>query len=303
MRVFLSATALALLTSSLLTSQAGTFTIYGSGCPGTGNGATGCVSANWTQTFNPIFAGGSVLYALRANTGSSAKVICGIELLCKTRNSNSVNMNVWIYDKASSGAPGKALRSGSMPVTGTAKANRSTFKSLLVLPANTDFFIVYDNSVNLSLPIMKSGTAITFYHSGPNWQGPVSTLPWNYNVICCGASVVPTISSTGVPTIGKQFAIDLSNALPNAKALLAIGETKTNTDLTFAGAPGCTLLTNPLLALGVTTSNAGTFSLPQSVPNDSKLLGATFYTQFAVNDAVNALKLVFTAGGAGQVGK
>jgi len=300
MRAFLPAIALALLPSVSLTAQAGTFTVYGSGCPGTGG--TSCLSANWNQTFSGN-AGGSTTFALPVNTGSSARVICGVELKCKTRGNNNVSMSVWLYDTASSGLPGKIIRSGKMPVTGTLKANRVDFSQPLVLAANTGFFIAFDNSVNLNLPIMSTGTANTHYHSGPSWRGPYNTVRWNYSIICCGNGPVPKIASTGVPTIGKSFSIDLSAARASAKTLLAIGLARTNTDLTAFGAPGCRLLTNPLAVLGFTTDAAGALSFPQTVPNNTGLLGLKFNTQFAVNDQVNALQLVFSAGGEGKVGK
>jgi len=300
MRTFLPAFAVAVLSSIPLTAQPGTFTVYGSGCPGTGG--TSCLSANWTQPFG---GGGAALanFALPFNTGSSARVVCGIELICKTRNNTNVSVKVWIYDTASTGAPGKILRASTMPVTPTAKPNRATFQPL-VLAAKTQFFIVINNAAGLNMPIMSSGTRNIHYWNGPpTWRGPFTSVAWNYSVICCGSGKVPKISNTGVPALGKSFSIDLSQARGGAKTLLAIGLARTNTDLTAFGAPGCRLLTNPLAVLGFTTNGAGTLTFPQNVPNDSTLLGLKFNTQFAVNDQVNALQLVFSAGGEGKVGK
>lgn len=304
MRAFLSTVAGALLSSmalsSFLAAQTGTFTVYGSGCRG--SGGTSCLSANLSQPY----AGNTGVrspFALAFNTGSIARVVCGIELICKTANNNNVNMKVWIYDTTSSGTPGNILGSSTMPVTGTVKANRATFTPL-VLKANTQFFIVFDNSVNLNLPLMKSGTRnVHLYLSGTTWRGPFTSFPWNYSVICCGSGSVPKISSTGVPTIGKSFAINLSAARANARTLLALGLTKTNNDLTSFGAPGCALLTNPLAVLGYTTDAAGAFSVSQTVPNDTTLVGVIFDAQFAVVDQVNALQLAFSAGGEGKIGR
>ncbi|MHC4816022.1 MAG: hypothetical protein ACYTFN_23400, partial [Planctomycetota bacterium] len=225
-------------------------------------------------------------------------------LICKTRSGNPVTMNVWIYDKASTGTPGKILRSSTMAVDGTVKAHRANISPPLVLTPNTTFFIVFDNRVGLNLPIMKSGTKNVHFHSGPpSWRGPYTSAPWNYNVICCGSGAIPKISNTGVPTVGKPFSVDLSLARASSKTLFAIGIKKTSTNLAFIGAPGCTLLTDPLFVLGLTTTATGTASVQQTVPNDTALVGVTFYTQFAVADVVNAAQVVFSAGGEGKVGR
>ncbi|MHC4852089.1 MAG: hypothetical protein ACYTF5_08730 [Planctomycetota bacterium] len=300
MRSFLVIVATA-RTASLLTAQAGSFTVYGSGCPG--SVGTGCISANWTQPFNGN-TGAAANFALPFNTGSTVRVICGVELICKTRNSNPVNMNVWIYDTAPTGAPGKILRSTIMPVDGTVKAHRANLSPPLVLTANTGFFIVFDNRVGLNLPIMKSGTSnIHWYNGPPSWRGPFTSQAWNYNVICCGSGAIPKISNTGVPTVGKPFSVDLSMARASSKTLFAIGIKKTSTNLAFIGAPGCTLLTDPIFVLGLTTTATGTSTVQQTVPNDVNLIGVTFYTQFAVADVVNAAQVVFSAGGEGKVGR
>ena len=301
MRSLLYATAATLLSSGFLAAQTGTFTVYGKGCAGAGG--TGCISANWTNPFNGNI-GKRANFALAVNTGASARTICGIEMICKTRRNNSLYINVWIYDKAAAGTPGKILRTSTMPVTPTVRANRANFAALK-LAKNTDFFIVLDNRADLNLPIMVTGTNNVHYHSGPpTWTGPSKSVPWNYNVICCGIGPIPVISSTGVPTIGQAFSIDLTKARPNAKALWIVGVKKTATDLTPIGAPSCTLLIEPLAVFGgLNTSTVGTLSIKQTLPNTASLVGFTFLTQFAVNDPANALQLVFSAGGEGKVGK
>ena len=67
--------------------------------------------------------------------------------------------------------------------------------------------------------------------------------------------------------------------------------------------PNCFLLTNPLAIFGFSTNVSGALSVKNTVPNNASLVGLVFYTQFAVNDPVNAAKLVFSAGGEGKVGK
>ncbi len=189
-----------------------------------------------------------------------------------------------------------------MPVTGTTKANRANINPPLVLAKNTGFFVVFDNRVSLNLPIMKSGTRNVHYFNGPpNWRGPSTSL-WNYNVLCCGTGL-PVISSTGVPTVGKSFSIDLSKAGPNAKTLWIVGIKRTNIDLGVAGAPNCFLLTDPLGVFAFNADGSGKLSVQNTLPNNSSLVGFVFDTQFAVEDLVNALGLVFSAGGEGKVGQ
>jgi hypothetical protein len=292
--------ATALTCATLATAQTGTFVTYGNGC--SGGAGNVCLSAN-TQ---PPFAGNRGVggnFALPVNTGATVRVICGFELYCKLASAASANMRVWIYDAAASGGPGKILRSGTMAVTNTLKWNTTAFAPLILLP-NTRFFLVFDNRVNLNLPIMTTGTRNVHYFNGPpTWNGPFTSVRWNYKVVCCGGST-PTISNTGVPTINNSFTVDLAAAANNAQSYLSVGLGRTNIDLSIIGAPGCALYTNPLLLFGMRTSATGTARMRLAIPNNSSLVNAVFQTQWGVvTPAANPAGILFTAGGEGKVGR
>ncbi|MFQ5505831.1 MAG: hypothetical protein ACE5F1_13700, partial [Planctomycetota bacterium] len=79
-----------------------------------------------------------------------------------------------------------------------------------------------------------------------------------------GAS--PALTSTGVPTIGKAFSVNLGSAKGNAIALLFLGK-RLAVPFPAKFAPGCTLYTSPDFFLGAhTTSATGTASVPLLVP-------------------------------------
>lgn len=300
MRIQQLGLAVALVATATLSAQTATFTAYGTGC---GTCRTSCLSANWGQTFSSS-AGASANFAILFNSGSKDLLVCGVELFC-ARSSGPTTFAVSIWDRnASSGQPNNSLASGTMPVTATPQANKATFKNkLLILKANTDYFVVLDNRVGLRLPIMSTGTLQTHYWNGPpSWRGPFTSARWNYRILCL-PYVTPKLSNTGLPSIGKSFSIDLSNAAANAKALWAVGVKQTALDLGPAGAPSCILLTEPLSVLPVNADAMGKAAVPLTVPNDQSLISLSFFNQFAVIDpSTNALGLIFSNGGAGKVG-
>lgn len=300
-----SLTAAAMLAASVLPAQvAGTYVSYGAGCKGTGSSGLGCINMNYTSPFSGL-AAASANFAVLTNTGTSVRVICGFELFCATRTTGTVNVNVWIYDRSTTGLPGKILATSSMRVTSTPAWNRATFTSPLIIKANTDFFLVLDNRAGLRMPIASTGTKNIHYWSGPPaWRGPFTSVPWKYNVLCCGGGgAVPVLSNTGVPVINKSFDINLSLARASSAAVLLFGALRVNVNLSSAGAPGCFLLTPPILIVGLPTSATGTAKLTIPIPNDTRLIRARFQQQWAVIDPpTNALQLVFSNGGEGQIG-
>lgn len=295
------ATSTAMLCASLLPAQTGSFTIYGTGCPG--SVGTECISVNLPGTFSGN-VGAAANFALPTNSGLNP-LVCGVELLCQLNTATTpTSMNVWLYDADAAGKPGKIIATSTMTVTPTLMLNRATFAQPVLFAPNTPFFIVFDNRVGLKLPIMSTGTANVHYFGGPpTWNGPFTSVRWNFNVICCGGGKAPVISNTGTPTIGQSFTIDLSVARPLSQALLGFGAPRTSIDLKIIGAAGCTLYTNPLLVSYLATNNLGTAAMKVDVPNSAGLIGATVDTQYAVADPVNPAGVVFTAGGEVKVGK
>ena len=300
-----SLTAAALLAATVLPAQVtGTYTAFGTGCKGSGSGGSGCINANWNRPFAGN-AGASANFAILSNTGNQVRIICGFELFCATRSTQPATINVWIYDRATSGQPGKILASSTMLVAGTPSVNKTTFKRPLIIKANTDFFLVLDNRIGLRLPIASTGTRNVHYWRGPpSWNGPFTSVRWNYNVICCGGGgAIPQLSNRGIPTINKSFDVNLSLARANSAAVLLTGTARISIDLSSAGAPGCTLLTPPIIIISLPTSASGTAKLTFPIPNDRRFIGAKFVQQWAVLDPpTNSLQLVFSNGGEGKIG-
>jgi hypothetical protein len=279
----------------------GTFTVYGQGCAP--SGGSSCIAANTTGTFGGNI-GAAANFALPVTTGNTASVVCGVELYCALSSGSPVNMNFWIYDATPAGTPNSIISTTTMPVSTNLQWNRANLTTPLILLPNTTFFIVFDNRVGLRLPIMSSGTRNVHYWNGPpTWNGPFTSGAWNYQVICCGGGPTPTISSTGVPTVNASYSVDLASAPLSANAFFAVGVTRLNVDLAIMGAPGCSLYTNPLVIFGLTTDSAGASAFKIGVPNDARLIGFTFFTQYAIADATaNGAGIVFTAGGENKVG-
>ena len=104
--------------------------------------------------------------------------------------------------------------------------------------------------------------------------------------------------------------VDLAGARPSSAALHFLGVSKTQwgalplpLDLTFAGAPGCSLHASLELVLAAATDASGKASVAFAVPPNAALLCLSFYNQFAVFDpAANALGLSFTNGGMATIG-
>ena len=167
-----------------------------------------CISANMTSTFRGL-SGVTTNFAIKVNTGSTARVICGMELRC-ARTAGLTTVNVSIYDATAAGAPGKSLGSSTM-VVGTAVANyRALFATPLILVPNQDFFLVLNNSSGLRLPIGTGTNRPTTTAGRRRGEGPFTSVAWNYSVLCCGTAAPPAISNTGAPTIGKSFSQSIS---------------------------------------------------------------------------------------------
>lgn len=285
------------LSPALLPAQTpASFSAYGSGC---GGSSPACISVNWNAQFSGNI--GVTAYFGLINPGpATAQVACGLELYCATTSGAPVQIYAAIWDKdATTGNPGKELAKTTITVGGTPAGYRGQFAGPLVLTANTEFFVVFDNK-GLKLPIAArgTGTTVSHWHSGPNnWRGPYASAPWMYRVLCCGAAN-PSLSTTGLPKLGQSFSIDLSQAPASASGFLSVGVGRTNIDLSIAGAAGCALLCNPSILVPITTDAAGAFAQKVAVPNDTKLMGAKANTQYAVMDAqANSLGLAFSNGG------
>ncbi|MCR9243515.1 MAG: hypothetical protein NXI31_00680 [bacterium] len=129
---------------------------------------------------------------------------------------------------------------------------------------------------------------------------------------CPGSNGTPTLSSSGVPTIGQRFWMDLANAPSSTIALLRAGLSDTTSPagplplpLAPFGAPGCIWRNSAELALGLlqtSAAGAGSFGLP--LANNTALIGLPFHAQFFVIDPpANQLGATVTNGAKCTIGQ
>jgi hypothetical protein len=282
---------------------------FGAGCVGTGSG--GCLAANWGQ---PFAGNTGVLgnFAILSNTGAQPRAICSVDLFCQTVSGQPIQTNVWIYDRSASGQPGNILGTTTMMVSGSPAANTASFAPPVVIPAaNTDFFVVIDNSVGLRLPICTAGTLETHYFNGPpTWNGPFSSVRWNYQVNCCGGGAIPQLTNTGRPAFNTSFTVNVVKAAPTTVAVLFTGFSNSTWngiplpfDLGQLGAPGCSLLAPGAVLQVANTDANGAGSTQVPVPNDASLCGAHAYQQWVILDpTANGLGFVTSNGGDARLG-
>jgi len=120
-----------------------------------------------------------------------------------------------------------------------------------------------------------------------------------------GAGCGPTAGWYWEPIVGQSYyELHLSGALPSAPALLLLGISQSlwkglplPFDLGLAGAPGCALLTGPVVTFGVTADANGEALLHLAIPPNTDLAGATFYVQWAAPvPGANPLGMLFSEG-------
>lgn len=281
-----------------------------------------CISSHWGQ---PLMLNAQILpttFAIRVPGLPYADTICQIEFFCKTRSSQPVNMPVWIYDRAPSGAPQSPIGSGTMFVGTTPAAYTASVQA--AVPANTDFFVVFDNAIgNLTPPLAGWGSygtaAQEHWHTGPNWIGPFATGKYIFQLYCssgtvqgafatvgqgcAGSNGVPVINAVGSPIIGETTQVTLTQAPLSAPVILVMGTAPTSVPLGAVGAPGCVLEQQPIVAAGMTAGSIGAVAYPFPIPNNPAFVGMQVHAQWAVGDfGVNQLGLVFSKGGVLTIG-
>ena len=151
------------------------------------------------------------------------------------------------------------------------------------------------------------------------WNGTVHyiTAGWpHYGVYgkgCAGSNGTPMLApGSAFPVVGKTFQVNLTKMPTGGGGVLVLngfgkdkllGSVPLPFDLTFAGAPGCSLLTDIVFTLSAgNTGGTGLFKL--AIPNDPNLLGGHVTSQAAVIDAgANPLGVTFTNGGEMHIGR
>lgn len=280
-----------------------------------------CISANWGEPLrNAQFL--PTTFAIRVPGPPQNDVICQMELFCATRNSQPVQMPVWIYDRGPSGAPQAPIAAGTMligTVPGSCVASLSA-----PVQANTDFFIVFDNAVgNLRPPVSSwgnyGGTAHEHWHTGPNWSGPWFSGEYVYQLYCSSGTVqasftttgqgcagtngIPRIGAVGTPLIGTWFQVTLQQAPNLAPVVYAMGLVPNQVNLGLYGAPGCVVEHSPVISAALTAGSTGAASFPFQVPTHSSFVGMQIHSQWAVLDpGANQLGIVVSKGGVLTIG-
>ncbi len=133
-----------------------------------------------------------------------------------------------------------------------------------------------------------------------------------YGTSCKGPNGNPALGALNCnpPFLNETFTAQVTNIPSGAKTYLIFGVSNTTwgtyrlpMDLSGFGFTGCSLRAS--LDLFVTMSTSGTTaSLAAKVPNDSNLVGTTFFNQAFVFDATaNASGATLTNGAAGKIGR
>ncbi|MHC4512905.1 MAG: hypothetical protein ACYTGW_15935 [Planctomycetota bacterium] len=306
-------TSTALLLCAFLSAQAGSYTVYGSGCNGTGDilkgpNGNGSATVPWRISHN------SNVFGLQGTT-TKTEVVLGMELLNGSRTTTPVTIAIQLYLADSTGTPqSKPTTTGTMTIGLKDGWYRGVFQQPQVLKANTRFFLSYTPTANMKWSYIyppTSGTLMPHWELKTNgWVGPFTQVPWCWRLVCSSGLVVPQTGNTGVPKINTSFSIDVTKARPDSTTILVLGQsnsvwntTKLPLDLTPYGAAGCRLLASQDFLLFTKTNAAGNASIKVPIPNDRTLIGATAFNQWAVDDpGANAWGLAFSAGGAIKVG-
>lgn len=105
---------------------------------------------------------------------------------------------------------------------------------------------------------------------------------------CASSNGLRPLTDTfnGSPRLSNsKFTIGLIRGAPTEQAALFLGMAKANTNLSFLNMPGCFLLTSPIITIpGIPTNAKGQAQLGIPIPNNSFLLGAKIYIQWAFSD-------------------
>lgn len=295
--------------------DAGAYTLFGSGCPGTGTMPGKCVSENegGININSAGFAGQD--YAIEV-TAPNALRVEGFELFMASRRAGNITIPAAIRSRDAAGRPSTVLRSGSLTLGSAVGWYGVRFTQPLQVAAGTKFFIGFQNptpSVTLPIVFLFGGKNSIVWTKGLfGWTRTLFRLPWAWRVRCAtGSGAVPRLSASGVPEIGRSFRLELSFAAPNAAATLFVGSSKTSWngvslpfDLTPFGARGCAVLASGEVQIGISTNAQGAGAVTLSVPNVPAYVGATLHDQFLVVDPrANQLGISFSNGGTGKVGR
>lgn len=281
------------------------YELFGVGCASTRTGCTTCTSRNWTQTLTNQ-TGSATRIGILETTQADSLTLCGIDLYMKARTGTvSVNVSIQEYDPRTA-APGKVLATAKVNV-GAQGMYQATFPTALVITPFSVVIITFDNADKLVLPVSTTGTNQAHWEfSGATWGLPKFTTKWQYRMQCDKGSVVPQLTNTGQPVIGKSMTVDLDKAPGNVPAVFVIGisNTKWGTiNLPWAYAAPCSVLASLDFLVPLTTTATGTASTTLAAPNQIDLVGIVFFNQYLISNPANAFGVIASNGGKGTIGE
>ncbi len=293
----------------------GTFTSFGTGCPGTGSVPNVCFAVNGSGgTSTASIAANEYAYEVVTN---SALSIAAVRLWTQSTTGATATIPIAIYPSAGAGPSATPLATASMTVGTTSAFYQANFSPAVNIGPGT-FYIGADHSAQTTyLADLTAGTAANAY-----WRRPPGSGAWalstivthpSWQVVCAGAGqsgAVPVIGHVGVPQTGMTFQIALSRAATSTPVVLVSGSSNTSWlgnalpfSLAGIGAPQCQLLVDATVFDSAVTDGQGNGSLSIPVPNVPGLVGGEVFHQWAVLDpAANALGVVLSDGGHSTIG-
>lgn len=275
---------------------AGTVSRFGKGCLGNGfPPGFSCQSEN-QQTTGLQNSNGSTpgdIYLIEV-TAKQDLLVEGFDIRSKAAGSSPQNINTYVFDAKSSGAPNTVLASSTMKIDVPLANYRTTFTQSFQFKTNTVFFLGIEvprtGTTQLVLPVVSSGTTTPFWIKDVQgeWRRITQTR-WVYNVFCkvTKPGAVPDLNARSAPALDNRLYLDLLYGLPDAQALLLVGlsdQTWGGLKLPFEVAPNCSILVSGELLLPLKLSSGGGFTHSYKVPNNKNLLGRIYYHQVGILD-------------------
>lgn len=135
------------------------------------------------------------------------------------------------------------------------------------------------------------------------WVGATLGRLSIFGTPCRGSNGLnPVMNGNGASEVGGRVDYTVTLGQAGMPALLYFGSSRTSwngfplpINLALLGAPGCLVLTDPLLGVPLTLDAQGSTTLAFDIPSDPALVGQSFYSQFWLVDlAANALGLTTT---------
>jgi hypothetical protein len=288
--------------------NAGSYSLYGAGCAGSGKRPANCLNVNDTGSRQNYGTRASLTYAIRATAPGNLQVT-GFEI--ETSGNQTVTTRIY---SDNNGQPGTVLGSSTMVVGGSTGWYATNFATPVNIASGQDFYIAFVNNAATISASIRSGVNTPYFRNdgaGGSWNGPLGGFPWAYRVQCTGGpGAVPSFTNSGVPELNTSFSLSLRDANPNASGFLVIGASDSSwggtslpMDLTPLGASGCKLLASLDILVGVTVNSSGALTQNFAVPDNNALVGFEFYNQYAIADAANTFGVVMSNGGRGKIGK